>query len=65
MGKQVAARITEKIMSRKRPHEGTAGSCHRTGRKGANLNQQGSAVGIERLVLPVIRDFGKTEISND
>ena len=33
MGKQVAARIKKKIMSRKRPHEGTAGSGHKTGRK--------------------------------
>ena len=44
MGKQVAARMKEKTMSRKRPHEGTAGHDIKQADESANPYQQGSAV---------------------
>ena len=56
MGKQVAARIKKKTMNRRHPREGTEGSSHKTDRRG-HLHQQGSAVMIIKLGLPVIREF--------
>ena len=63
MGKQVAARIKKKIMSRKRPHEGTAGSGHKTGRKANPTSREV----LFKIITGVTSDqrFQKIEISND